>query len=314
MKRVHVEAFLEALGASPQGTRRHWVVAKCPMARWTHDGGRDRHPSFGIKVDDRREGSPCRCFSCGWRGGVHDLAWELRHRGYPRERVSAALRVLAAALDDEVPLSIGALAEDDRDGAPMVSFPEWRLDALEPAYARGRVHPYLEERRIRYEEAELLDVRWDPDRERIVFPVRDFDGELRGLHGRGVHEDQHPKYLAYAEDGRVNWDVWYGEERVDLEDPVVVVEGPFDVARVLEVYPNVVSPFGATPSESKLRRLSAAEEVVLLLDPDAGGDQGVDRFREVLADTPIRRCYLGADPADSTAREIARALHKVGSL
>jgi hypothetical protein len=44
-----------------------WVMAPCPLARWTHEKGSDSNPSFGVHVHDS-DTSIFNCFTCHKKG------------------------------------------------------------------------------------------------------------------------------------------------------------------------------------------------------------------------------------------------------
>ena len=76
--------------------------------------------------------------------------------------------------------------------------------------------------------------------------------------------------------------VWLGESWVDTEKPIVVVEGPMDLASVYRVYRNVVSPLFATPSQAKILRMADALQWITLLDRGKGGDAGREKIAKAL--------------------------------
>ena len=141
---------------------------------------------------------------------------------------------------------------------------------------------YLAERAVTPASAEQLDLRADTDQRRICFPVRDFKRRLVGLHGRAVDAHTEPRYRMYLQAGKNNPIVWLGEDWVDLNQPIVVVEGPFDLASVKRVYDNVVSPLFVNPSFAKMKRMTDALEWVTLYDRGAGGDAGRDKVSKLL--------------------------------
>jgi DNA primase len=128
-----------------------------------------------------------------------------------------------------------------------------------------------------------LGVVADTSQQRVCFPVRDFSGKLVGLHGRGIKNGADPKYRMYLQAGRNNQIAWLGESWVDLEKPIVVVEGPVDLASVYRVYRNVVSPLFANPGFAKIQRMADALEQVIFLDRGKGGDAGREKFRRSLS-------------------------------
>ena len=147
------------------------------------------------------------------------------------------------------------------------------FEALEPAWAGDgeTVHPYLETRSVTAQIAQALNICWDDYRKRIVFPIRDFKGRLRGLHGRTVHDHVEPVYRMYPYENKTNPHVWLGEPWVDFEKPVLMVESVFDLARAYPVYPNIVSPLRASLSKVQLERMKGARTVITLFDGDKAG-------------------------------------------
>jgi len=68
--------FLRLIGAENivQDEARGWVRASCPLAPWLHEGGRDRKPSFGIKLSDASTDAPYyHCFTCNSSGPLPRL-------------------------------------------------------------------------------------------------------------------------------------------------------------------------------------------------------------------------------------------------
>ena len=153
---------------------------------------------------------------------------------------------------------------------------------LSRAWDVGWARAYLKARHVSKALSALLDVRCDPSQRRICFPVRDFEGVMRGMHGRATDPEMEPRYRAYRHAGKMNPIVWLGEDWVDRNRPIVVVEGPFDLMSVKRVYANVVTPLFATPSYEKLMRMADALEWITFFDRGAGGDNGRARVDKAL--------------------------------
>lgn len=193
---------------------------------------------------------------------------------------------LAAEAADEIAINFNApdveqMLQSSGDG--IEPFPEWWLDSFPPAAGIPKAAQYLTARKVPKKIADFLDLRFDSHRNRLCFPVRDFAGRLAGLHGRTILPNGDPRYLMYLYHGRSNPVVWLGEQWVDFAKPVVMVEGPFDLARVLEIYPNTVSPLFASPSKAKMMRMVDAFEIVTLYDRGAGGDTARRKTEAVLS-------------------------------
>lgn len=192
--------------------------------------------------------------------------------------------------EEETPLLMEKQSYEDAMLAQpkeLIWFPDWWLDSYSYALEYKWACNYLHDRGVSPETAMMLDLRGEHKDKRICFPVRDFEGILRGFHGRTIDPEIEPRYKMFTYAGGNNPIVWYGEHWVDTSKPIVVVEGPFDVASVIRVYTNVVSPLFANPSKEKLMRMADALEWVTLLDNGKAGDNGRKRISKLFPDHMI---------------------------
>ncbi len=325
MDQQGIVAFLGAVGAGKvdTGGRAGWVLSSCPLASWTHTGGIDANPSFGVSVVP--EGmSKCHCFSCDFSGDLHDVVIEIQQRtrktGKPgfALNMTKALDLVVKEMDGSVILvdSVDAVVEEH-------PFPDWWLKGFLPWNAAGDCADYLAGRRVPDRVANEWDLRWDVTRGRVCFPVWDGDGRLRGMHGRAIDEftgsGTKPKYLVYTHKKRQNPTVFLGEHMVDLNKPVVVTESVFDLLRVYQVYRNVVTPMRAGMSMAQIGRAARMFHMVLMFDGDAAGARATAKLRDNLPDNifdvvDLREGYAGKDPADLAPLVIAKLLEKLVSL
>jgi len=72
MRLEHIKQFLETLGVPNARQSGDNVVCSCPLARWTHQRGTDRRPSFSIKITEKGL-SLYNCFACGFHGTLLNL-------------------------------------------------------------------------------------------------------------------------------------------------------------------------------------------------------------------------------------------------
>jgi hypothetical protein len=318
MKDAHIKKYLEHLGSKPAPVDRDgWVVAKCPLAPWRHDSGVDKNPSFAVKIESKGDGFT-HCFSCGWHGSQSDLVFEMRFRDKKDPsgdsyEFAEALQLIADAEEDAVvDLDFPDVEEElfgDKAG-PHV-FPEWWLESFSHAWGVTEARSYLQGRNVSQETAEALDLRWDSTQRRVCFPVRDFQGRLRGLHGRAVDAANPLKYRMYTYQKQNNPLVWLGEHWIDFDRPVVVVESVFDLAAVHPLYPNVTSPLTAGLSLEKIQRMGDVMEQVTLFDGDKAGQRARKKYRESLADCLIAHAELPEgvkDPGEATVSQLVEAL------
>ncbi len=258
------------------------------MAPWLHDGGIDRDPSFGIKIVPTGE-SWYKCWSCNTRGPrlvslLHMIAAHLAERNVEGYSLPVAFEMLAGQADTfelQVPdwKQIN-LAQDVR------IWPEEYLKTNFKALSVSQeAVAYMEGRGIPFDLARGLCL-WDAQRRRVVFPIKNWIGKLVGCQGRAIDAGVQPKYKAYTwneadiedcdlrvDDGGIyNKLPWLGEYWVQEDRPVVVTEGPMDLASISRVYSNVLSSQTAGLGAEKVKRLRDVEHLITFYDHGHGGD------------------------------------------
>jgi hypothetical protein len=284
--------FLELLNVKvPAAQQRSgWTIASCPLAPWKHDGGTDKKPAFACK--DEPGDARMNCFACAWHGSMSDLLEEMHYLNTKEMHVDppwAQLRAMVDASEAAVSLSFDHPTMEELLVSPkgVHVFPTWWLESFPPVWDMKPAMHYLVSRGVDLKTIAFLDLRYDSQQKRICFPVRDFNGDLVGLHGRAIMEDTEPRYRMYTQAKQNNPICWLGESWVDLNRPILVVEGPFDVASCLRVYPNTVSPLFASPGHAKVRRMADALEWVTLLDAGKGGDAGRKKIGHAIGQTHL---------------------------
>ena len=249
-----------------------WLNTSCPLARWTHSGGTDNSPSFGIYIADQ---STFHCWGCGLAGPLTRLIELLE------EKSGDDYSELAAEVGDSELYAPGIRDEwvGDREritgdalGDPLdPEVIEWY-----PSLAGG--HPYLDKRGVLPETASDLGLRLDPNNrgaERILFPVYTADGVFYGFTGRATARDVVPKVRDYhGLDKRL---LLLGSHLCERGSGglVVLVEGLFDYAIVSQRgYPTVAS-MGANLTAAQADILKdIGLPVVIFYDDDKAGYAG----------------------------------------
>jgi len=324
MKDSSIEKALRLLGVdNPQLHKRTgWVVSKCPLGPWRHDGGESSPEVFGVK---KEPGDPLvKCFSCGFKGSFGDLVFQMRHLNKMNPQVEVPwgeVLQLVEEAEQSVELDL-----DSPDIEEMLFgtkeephyFPDWWLESFLPWNEISWARDYLAERNVPASIAAKFDLRADTKQRRVCFPVRDFNGALVGLHGRAIDKETEPRYRMYTFAGKNNPIFWLGEHWVDLSKPLVVVEGPFDLASVYRVYRNVASPLFADPNATKILRMADALEIITFFDHGTGGDTGRRKFEKVLGKdhvlTHIKPPEGFKDPGSMSPEQIAELLHGLVKL
>lgn len=312
MKQEKVIALLPFINSKQTGYRAGWVLGHCPMAPWKHESGKDAHPSFGIKASDKKK-SICKCMSCGYGGDLQDLLLDLSYhqRRDPAHGYNLAAASQLIALEfEELELdghSIPEYGEGKSDSHELV-FPESWLSTFQSAFKFPEAMSYLENRGLSEAMVEAMDIRFDPIQRRVGFPFRNSKGQLMGVQGRALDDDNPLRYYQYRYRNHFNAHAWMGENFLDLDKPVVLLEGPFDLTSVFRVYQNVAASFTSGLSKTKVRRIADASEIITLYDHGKGGDAARERIAEVLKGYPITHIIPTAEEDDAgnmTADQIA---------
>ena len=157
---------------------------------------------------------------------------------------------------------------------------------------------------------------FDRFRSRVMFPLTDIKGRVRGFGARGMSADARPKYLNTS-DGEVfhKGDIVYG---ADLARPaaaragrIVLVEGYTDVIALRQAgVPEAVCSMGTALAGGQVDVLAKlAPRVLFCQDSDAAGQNAVDKSLDLVTkrsggrlELRIVRLPKGQDPADVVQR------------
>jgi len=160
-------------------------------------------------------------------------------------------------------------------------------------------------------------------RSRLLFPIHDLRGRAVGFGGRLLGPGE-PKYLNSPENaifhkGRQLYNLHQAKGPIRMEETVILVEGYFDVLRlVLAGVDHVVAPLGTalTPDQATLLR-RFAPAAVLLYDSDQAGLRATFRAGDELLRHGVRvrvaTMPAGEDPDTLVRRGGAAALEPLVS-
>ncbi|QIG76855.1 DNA primase protein [Rhizobium phage RHph_Y1_11] len=291
MKKSDVMELLDALGATPtkKQARGKWVTSDCPLGPWTHEGGKSSDDVFGVKLE---QGDPfCNCFACGFHDSATGMVLKMRelNAATPVGEFDFKKAVtLCAKADDEIELNFDDIDYEEALKKDEVTiFDDWWVNTFPSVFEAPLGMKYLKDRGVDPDVIKYLDLRFDPKQNRVCAPVLNKKQQFVGLHGRAIYEDTEPRYRMYTYKGRNNPQYWLGENWIDVELPLVVVEGYFDVAKVLPIWANVATPLFANPSIEKMKRIAGCSEIITFFDWGTGGDKGRQRFDEQFGKTHI---------------------------
>lgn len=269
--------FLAALGSHHlEQTSNGWAACKCPLAIFTHAGGKDNNPSFAVTIGPEK--SNFNCYTCEKGSLVYLLQLlEFYSKQYPQHASRYNFKAARAILDEDISAVVPLPAYTEFSLSPYGEFepwPEWFLEDFPKWDSNSTSAQYIRNtREITEETANLLDLRMDNHRGMVVAPFRTASGLLAGMRGRRI-ETQLPhrtplKHYDYAWNKVRNTALtWFNERAFNLPGPLVIVEGQFDLARLYPYWKKTVAILSSKTTLYKMKKLEDAgkEGVVLLFD------------------------------------------------
>lgn len=306
MKQERAESLLKAVNSKPSGYRNGWLLGQCPFGPWRHKAGVDAHPSFAIKLEDKKK-SICKCLSCGYGGDLQDLLLDLTRHLKLSPATGYNMPVAASLImSEQDELDIDGYSIPEYSGKPNIDIderviPEAWLATFQPVAKFPEAMTYLQNRGLPLKMLKALDIRFDPVDRRIGFPFRNFEGKLMGLQGRALDSDNPLRYCQYRYKKHYNAHVWMGENTLDLDRPVVLCEGPFDYTSIMRAYQNVAASFTSGLSVAKVKRMADAAHIITFYDYGAGGDAARRRIADILKGVPITHIIPTEEEDDAGA-------------
>lgn len=311
---------LEQLGSNIGEVKRGWVHGSCPLAKYNHEGGVDKNPSFGVSYNSAETHKPeghAHCFSCGYSGDIRDMAGTLYAYGdLTPDDMGHITRLMEEVKTGALPLSLSTHSLDD-------PFPDedWLNSFPKVTSAHAPAIEYLHSRGINNRMIEYFDIRFDPQRYRVSFPLYDRAQRFRGLIGRTlIPNPEGPRYFYYPYKGNApRGFTWYNEHALDLSKPVLVVEGIFDALAAWPVYKNVTASLSIAFRTPGLGWHTDVARYVSMFDVGQGGKSARGRLNNMVANTASHVWHLPPppgrdDPGESTPEEIKSQLETLKAV
>lgn len=291
---VCVVDLLVALGLSAVRRGREWW-AVCPFPQH-----KDSKPSWSIADDSGIH----YCFGCGKGGDAVELVAAVIDisRGSARNWI----RERGLEIDGTQPLAV-RLVVGGRTGR-RISLPlglaggpleTWPTPVRQYMQLRGVTAWQV----VRWGLMYATDGRLEG---RVVFPIRDSDGNLLSYTARS-YDDREPRYLTPSSDQRVGIAQLFGEQYWGTcwcnagSSSVVVCEGPVDALACERAGAEFICSLGGSKlTNGIVLMLSKWSEVVIATDPDPPGEAVAEELQTLLARwTKTRRVKLpdGSDAA-----------------
>ncbi len=307
--------MMELNDGVPQRSERKddWLMFSCPLAEWKHAGGQDNNPSFGILITDARE-SLFHCFGCKAKGPLPYLIHLLEeHSGEDY-----------TDLEDEIEAAetVGYDLPDwsrRKHGEEIQKLPDPLSEEYWHVYDSAEGHPYLRRRHISARTARRIPILHDPDEDRILFPMCDHAGALYGFTGRAVSSKRIPRVKDYF--GLPKRLCLLGDHLVDRksDEPVLLVEGLFDFARLVTLGFDALASCGSDLTEPQRKILQRiGRPVYLFYDNDMAGKDGAALAAAALrASLPVAKVRYPkgvSDPGEIHSAEHVRKMIKNARL
>lgn len=151
---------------------------------------------------------------------------------------------------------------------------------------------------------EKRNSHYDFYRDRVMFPIHDHGGQIRGYSSRAVLPDQNPKYLNSGESfafdkGSILFGFYFAKNSIRQLDQVIIVEGNMDVIMMHQFGLNqTVGTMGTALSEQSVRLLSnMTKNIFLGMDSDAAGRKAMAKINADFMSQGLLPKYLSFEPA-----------------
>lgn len=247
-----MEQVLDDLGVEHVGSRGDEIQGFCPMHE-QRTGKKDRNPSWYINAETGAH----ICFSCEYRGNIISLTAALRDSSYDdaKEWLSQGGELMARFER--------AVSKPKEIFEELVYISEASLAGFTdpPEYA-------LKARGLTLSSAQQYGLRWEPQTESWVIPIR--DPQTNKLQGWQVKAFSGRHFRNYPVGVKKSNSLFgYGQY---TGGDMIVVESPLDVVRLASIgISGGVALYGALISDTQLKYIQLADRIVFALDSDEAG-------------------------------------------
>jgi len=239
------------------------VMGNCPFAPYLHDDGYDRKPSFGILIDRT---SAFHCFGCGVKGRLMYLPTLLSY--YSGEYNQELARFIN---DNDLSDDYCNDITESRTNHALIRTLFYTLPPAEPHIGLTK------------EDITMWEIKYDKEKNSLVFPVYDLNNNLVALKGRNLTKKS---FFYYDGSSSVKKDgLWYGMNRTSMtRRKIVLCEGERDVIFLSRKGVTAWGCLGSLSKEQITTIKKSPNAFVLFFDNDSSG--------ESMRDEIIKQCKL----------------------
>ncbi len=126
---------------------------------------------------------------------------------------------------------------------------------------------------------------YDFFRDRVMFPIHDHSGQIRGYTGRAVHADQKQKYFnsseSFAFDKKsILFGFYFAKTAIRNNDRAILVEGNMDVIMMHQYgFTETIATMGTTLSDQSVRLLTnMTKNIFFGMDNDLAGKKAMQKY------------------------------------
>lgn len=311
LRKIDLRKFLK----DTVGTHFRGFNARCP-----HPDHEDRHPSFAVYLNKKKKTWHWCCYSCcNGHYGQEDarghkifgndiialIRWLSDYDGSPHvytffEAVKIAAEYAGLdVIEQETPKDAAIRKQLALNYAVAEGCNKTLLTRQSPAYR------YLIARGL--DDNDITEFKLGTDGSRVVFPIRNVSGEVRGFSWRVLSTGPCPqKYINSRNDeifqkGRI----LYGMDKLDpTAKQIYITEGQMDViAAYKNGLRNVVASMGTSFTKEHIEALKKCcpdiDNLVFIFDGDTAGQAALKRSAEMARDNGyFAKCVLLKDNMD----------------
>lgn len=263
------------------------IMISCPY----HKDGQERKPSCGVKRETDENGTigTVHCFSCKITTDIPTMIRDLLGDKYDASEIEERFNLS----------SIQAQFVAEQKKQPLFKIPNKKIVKENILRKYRQYHPYLAERGITEEVANIYDLGYDQYNKQITFPIRDINKNCIGVGRRNVLYKRYvypvgmikPLYGIYELPRFIRY-LW-------------VVEGPFNLWS-LRVWGKTGVALLGTGSDYQIKELLKVkcDGYVLALDPDDAGRNGTLKIGNYLMKNNRFNVYVSLIPTGKDINDL----------
>lgn len=242
------------------------LMVSCPF----HKQGQERKPSCGIKkvTDEKGVAGTVHCFSCGVTMNIDSMVQKILGVLYNEDEVESLFKLKTLVAQS-------VLIQKPKTN--LFKIPSNNTVSEDILRHYRTYHPYLQQRGITKEVAQIYDIGYDDFNKQITFPIRDINKNIIGVGRRSI---LYKKYFYPANMIKPLYGVY---ELPRFIRYLWIVEGPFNLWS-LRVWNKTGVALLGTGTEYQYKQILNinCEGYVLALDPDEAGMRGTYKVGEFL--------------------------------